>query len=143
LDDANDQGTSAAQTDRGRKSGVQLRKFAGLPGGVLMKRHVFLSTFFVLTSVLFYAQGTPIRPGIRQADQAESQTEKNIPPPSNAQAKVDLAKVGKEADELARLAQTIPSDVASIQNGMLPKDVLQKLRQIEKLTKRLRSELEH
>ena len=106
-----------------------------------MKRHVFLSMFLVLTSVLFCAQGAPIRPGIRQADQAETQTEKNIPPPSNAQARIDLAKVGGEANELARLAQTIPPDIASIHNGMLPKDVLEKLRQIEKLSKRLRSEL--
>jgi hypothetical protein len=108
-----------------------------------MKRHVFLSMFLVLTSVLFCAQGTPIRPGIRQADQAETQTEKNIPPPSNAQARIDLAKVGGEADELARLGQTIPTDVASMRNGMLSKDLLQKLKRIEKLSKRLRSELEH
>jgi hypothetical protein len=47
----------------------------------------------------------------------------------------------KEADDLARTAQTIPSDVASVRKGMLPKDVIEKLKQIEKLSKRLRSEL--
>lgn len=99
---------------------------------------LFLTAAFVSAT----AQSAPIRPGIRQADHVETQTEKNIPPPSTARARIDLVKVGQEADELAKTAQTIPADVASVQNGMLPKNVLQKLRQIEKLSKRMRSELE-
>jgi len=47
----------------------------------------------------------------------------------------------KEADDLARTAQTIPADVASVRKGMLPKDVIEKLKQIEKLSKHLRGEL--
>jgi len=39
------------------------------------------------------------------------------------------------------LAQTVPADIAKIRQGMLPKDVVQKLKQIEKLSKRLRSQL--
>jgi hypothetical protein len=54
---------------------------------------------------------------------------------------VDLAQLQREADDLARTAQTIPSDVASVRRGMLPKDVIEKLKQIEKLSKRLRTEL--
>lgn len=54
---------------------------------------------------------------------------------------VDLAKLQKEADTLARTAQTIPTDVASVRKGTLPKDVIEKLKQIEKLSKHLRSEL--
>jgi hypothetical protein len=54
---------------------------------------------------------------------------------------VDLAQLQREADDLARTAQTIPSDVASVRKGMLPKDVIEKLKQIEKLSKRLRTEL--
>lgn len=54
---------------------------------------------------------------------------------------VDIAQVQREADELSRTAQTIPSDVASLRQGMLPKDVIAKLKQIEKLSKHLRSEL--
>ncbi len=98
--------------------------------------------FLVAASVAAHAQSAPIRPGIRQADQAETQTEKNLPPPSNTRTGIDLAKVSEQADELARIAQTIPPDVAAIQRGILPKDVLEKLKQIEKLSKRLRSELE-
>jgi hypothetical protein len=54
---------------------------------------------------------------------------------------IDLAHLQKEADNLARTAQTIPSDVASVRRGMLPKDVIEKLKQIEKLSKHLRGEL--
>ena len=109
-----------------------------------MKLQPFVIILFLgAASVAAHAQSTPIRPGIRQADQAEAQTEKNLPPPSNTRTRIDLAKVSQEADELVRIAQTIPPDVASIQRGVLPKDVLEKLKQIEKLSKRLRSELEH
>ncbi len=61
--------------------------------------------------------------------------------PSTPSRRVDLVQLQKEADDLARTAQTIPSDVASVRKGMLPKDVIEKLKQIEKLSKRLRSEL--
>jgi hypothetical protein len=105
-------------------------------------RPVVIVLSLVAASVAVPAQSAPIRPGIRQADQAEAQTERNIPPPDNARTRIDLAKVSHEADELARLAQTIPPDIASVKSGMLPKDVLERLKQIEKLSKHLRSELE-
>lgn len=54
---------------------------------------------------------------------------------------IDPLQLQKEADDLARTAQTIPSDVASVRKGVLPKDVIEKLKQIEKLSKRLRTEL--
>lgn len=54
---------------------------------------------------------------------------------------IDLAQLQREADDLARTAQIIPPDVASARKDMLPKDVIEKLRQIEKLSKRLSSEL--
>ena len=62
-------------------------------------------------------------------------------PPETQTRRIDLAQLQKEADDLARTAQTIPSDVASARKGMLPKDVIEKLKQIEKLSKHLRSEL--
>jgi len=57
------------------------------------------------------------------------------------QRRIDPGKLQSEADDLARTAQTIPSDVANIRRGTLPKDTIQKLKEIEKLSKRLRSEL--
>lgn len=55
--------------------------------------------------------------------------------------RLDLVQLQKDADDLARTAQTIPTDIASVRKGMLPKDVVEKLKQIEKLSKRLRTEL--
>lgn len=101
---------------------------------------IFLSSFLLAASLL-PAQTRPIPPGVRQADQTEAQTEKNIPPPITPPAHLDVAKLGQEADELARIAQTIPSDVASIQKGKLPKDMIEKLKQIEKLSKQLRTQI--
>jgi hypothetical protein len=67
---------------------------------------------------------------------------KNEPPQQQASSRrIDLVQVQKDADNLARTAQTIPTDVASVRQGMLPKDVIEKLKQIEKLSKHLRSEL--
>jgi hypothetical protein len=61
--------------------------------------------------------------------------------PETPSRHVDLAQAQREADDLARTAQTIPSDVASVRKGMLPKDVIEKLKQIEKLSKHLRTQL--
>jgi hypothetical protein len=65
-------------------------------------------------------------------------TSHTAPPPSR---RLDLLQLQRDADDLARTAQTIPNDVASVRQGMLPKDVIDKLKQIEKLSKRLRTEL--
>jgi hypothetical protein len=100
---------------------------------------------YSLLVVLFAASSAksqrPRPPGLQQADQAAQQADKNLPPPTSQLARIDLAKLSQEADELARLAQTIPADVSSIQQGLLPKDTSGKLKQIEKLSKHLRSEI--
>jgi hypothetical protein len=57
------------------------------------------------------------------------------------QHRLDPAKLQQDANDLARTAQTIPSDIANIRQGTLPRDTIQKLKEIEKLSKRLRSEL--
>jgi hypothetical protein len=77
----------------------------------------------------------PSPPGSMDDQTQQSQS------PSLPTKHIDLAQAQREADELARTAQTIPSDVASVRKGILPKDVIEKLKQIEKLSKRLRSEL--
>lgn len=100
---------------------------------------------YALLVVLFVASSAraqrPRPPGLQQADQAEQQADKSLPPSTSQQARLDLGKLRKEADELARLAQTIPADVSSIQQGLLPKDTSEKLKQIEKLSKHLRSQI--
>ena len=55
--------------------------------------------------------------------------------------KRDQAQVKRDADELAKLAQTVPEDVERAGKGLLSKDLKDKLKRIEKLSKRLRAEL--
>src|SRR5580658_4967437 len=79
--------------------------------------------------------------GQRQADRAEDQFEKSVPPPIHQQTSVDLAKLKSDADELVVLSQSIHSGIGDVQKGMLPKDLMDQLKQVEKLSKRLRNEL--
>ena len=82
---------------------------------------------------------TPI--GIREANKAEARTEAQIPPPVNRRPTVDVSKLTHDADELAGLAQSIPPQVNQVVKGALPADLTAKLKRIEKLSKRLRNEL--
>jgi hypothetical protein len=54
---------------------------------------------------------------------------------------VDFEKLKDEADELVILSQSIHSGIDNVGKGMLPKDLIDKLKQMEKLSKRLRGEL--
>jgi hypothetical protein len=78
---------------------------------------------------------------VRQADQVEARTDKNLPPPVAPQSSFDTAALQREADELAGLASSVPPAVQNVRKGMLPKDLLERLKRIEKLSKHLRSEL--
>jgi hypothetical protein len=97
----------------------------------------------LLSASMAFAQGRSMRvpPGIRQADQTEAQTDKNVPGPIHQHANIDATKLKRDADDLASLAQSIPTDVDATTRGMLPKDLEQKLKRIEKLAKHLRSAL--
>jgi len=107
-----------------------------------VKLLVAIFLLFPLFASAAFSQMTPIPRGIRQANQTEAQTQQNIPPPrSSSQTRIDLEKLNRDADELSRLAQTIPADVGNIEKGILPKDTIDKLKQIEKLSKHLRGEL--
>lgn len=86
-------------------------------------------------------------PGLAQNRRLPSglggQQANSLAEPVTFQRHIDLAQLQKEADDLARTAQTIPLDMANVRQGTLPKDFLQKLKQIEKLSKHLRSEMSH
>ena len=84
-----------------------------------------------------YAPGIPPPPPPLDPDHDKTVADR----PKLPQHHVDLVKLQQEADDLARTAQSIPSDITSVRRGALPKDTIQKLKQIEKLSKRLRSEL--
>src|SRR5215472_3100820 len=65
-----------------------------------------------------------------------------LEPPLPPQAqKLDPAKLRKEADELAKLALSVPTDVDQIAQGKMPKDAIDRLKRIEKISRQLRGEL--
>jgi hypothetical protein len=47
----------------------------------------------------------------------------------------------KQAQEMARLAQSVPPEINKVAQGQLPKDLLSRLKRIEKLSKQLRREM--
>jgi len=61
--------------------------------------------------------------------------------PPDAKMHIDRVQIEREVRELSDLAKTLPSDIDSVNRGLLPKDVAAKLKRIEKLAKRLRGEL--
>jgi hypothetical protein len=102
----------------------------------------------LFVAVLFLAQPglaqRPIPPGVREADKIDAQSQQNLPPPPVVRrTPADTAKLKRDADELASLAASIPSAVNQTTMGVLPKDLNQKLRRIEKLAKQLRSQISH
>ena len=101
--------------------------------------YILLFVLFVASSVR--AQARPRPPGQQQADQAEAQAQQNIPPPLTSRAAIDNVKLKREADELAALAQSVLSEVGQTTKGVLPRDLGEKLKRIEKLAKQLRGEL--
>ncbi len=66
-----------------------------------------------------------------------------IVPPARQQKNFDAAQARRNAQELAALAGKIPAEVDQLSKNILPKDLNQQLKQIEKLAKRLRTELSH
>jgi hypothetical protein len=97
--------------------------------------------FGILTwaSTLFAQQ--PVQRGVDQAQRAESQSQSNIPPPVSQRPIADPAKLKHDADELASLAQSIPLEIDQTTKGVLPGDLNEKLKRIEKLAKQLRSQI--
>lgn len=104
---------------------------------------ILASVVFVIavsTCSLLAQSAKPIPPGIREADQLPGPAD--IPPINRPSIDRALPSVMRDqARELALLAQTIPADVSQFSSGTLPKDLSEKLKRIEKLSKTLRREV--
>jgi hypothetical protein len=102
-------------------------------------------TFILLALLVAFpalAQERPTPAGIHQAEQADAQAQRDVPPPAPVpKTRLDYAQLKNDADELVTLAQSIPTGVDQISKGVLPKDLGERLKRIEKLAKHLRSQL--
>jgi len=93
-------------------------------------------TVVLIVSLLGLAQNSRmLPPQMRHAQELQAQNESMDSRP------VDTQVLAREADELAALAASVRPDVHNLTHGILAKDLAQKLKQIEKLSKHLRSEL--
>jgi hypothetical protein len=79
---------------------------------------------------------TPPQPADRSISNQKAPTTEPHPP-------LDLLELQRESKDLADLARTVPADIESVSRGLLPKDLVEKLKRIEKLSKHLRSEISH
>jgi hypothetical protein len=61
--------------------------------------------------------------------------------PKPRRAHTDAIDLQREAKELLELSQSLQLDIVQVNHGLLPKDTLEKLKRIEKLSKHLRGEL--
>jgi hypothetical protein len=80
---------------------------------------------------------------MRQAQQLEMENEKALAPAKPSPGAIKPEKLRDEADELVNLAAWVRTGVNNANKGLLDKDLPQKLKQIEKLSKHLRDELNH
>ncbi len=107
---------------------------------VFLMKTAFLYFLLILTfSPTASPQGRPASVGQQELRKYESTHGLEAPQPLRRQ--VDSIQLQREADELSSLAQSLPTDIKSVTKGTLPKDVLEKLKRIEKLSKHLRGEL--
>jgi hypothetical protein len=101
----------------------------------------FLTLFLALNTLTLCSQAQkspPATPG--QMEVAKHPLE--LDPPSGPQpSKLDPERLRLQADELSKLAQSIPADVAETIKGKVPAGLGDKLKRIEKLSKQIRGEL--
>jgi hypothetical protein len=83
---------------------------------------------------------TPIPPGHVAANRATRNAE-NVEAPAPPAQSVTAAQVLQQADEILSLAQQVRADTERATQGILAKDLKDKLKRIEKLSRRLREEL--
>jgi hypothetical protein len=86
------------------------------------------------------ASGRPVPPGQSAANQATRQAEQ-VEAPAPVPQKVTPAEVLQQANELLSLAQQVHADAERATQGLVSKDLKDKLKRIEKLSRRLREEL--
>jgi hypothetical protein len=107
-----------------------------------MRKHILVICilFVVLSPVVADGQHHkvllhPPEPADTQATSSTGNTD------TSPKKHFDGVQVGREARELSDLAKSIPLDVEHVNQGMMPKDMIEKLKRIERLSKHLRSEV--
>jgi len=78
--------------------------------------------------------------GVNPAHPTEIQAQKHVSP-EDLRARVANIEFQKDANELAEVCGTVGKEMEGVKQGMLSKDTIDRLRQLEKLSKRVREQL--
>ncbi len=87
-----------------------------------------------------FGQTHPIPPGMKEGEN-KINNQQTDPPPKPRRVPPDPAKMKAEAAELRELADAMPGAMDQVSNGVLPRDLTDKLKKIEKLAKQLHSQV--
>jgi hypothetical protein len=95
----------------------------------------------LLLGICIGQSSRPVPAGMRHAQELEEQNESDAPSPVHRS--VNRVELQNQANQLADLAASMPQAVQNANKGLLDKDLVQRLKQIEKLAKQLRTQLDH
>ena len=102
-----------------------------------MKTVILLSSIVLVATIVAPAQShwpKPPEPAVTEAPQTR-------PSAPHTALRIDPLQLQREARELSDLAKSLPSDMDQVNHGLLPRDTIDKLKRIEKLSKHMKSEL--
>ncbi len=83
----------------------------------------------------------PVRSQNVNMGHPEEISAQKLPSPEDIRARVANAQFQKDAKEFAELCASIPADMDGLRQGVLSRDLLEKLKRVEKLSKRVRQGL--
>jgi hypothetical protein len=110
-------------------------------GGTVKFTPFTLSVVLLLLGICTAQSSKPVPAGMRHAQELEVQNERDSAP--EPRRSVNPVALQNQANQLADLAASVPQGVHNANKGLLEKDLIQRLKQIEKLSKQLRSQLDH
>lgn len=107
----------------------------------VLRLAIAVATVLCAVNSAAQSQQTEIPPGLTRAQRAEEKSRANMPPPLAPQRATLPQELNKDAAELSRLALQIQTEVQAANKGVLSKDLDAHLKELEKLSKKLRGEL--
>lgn len=102
-----------------------------------------VSLFLFLLAVPAVSQHTNVQTRINQSIARHQQQISPVPAPAEPDVKVArLHALHQDANELSALSASVQSDLQQLQKGLLVKDLHENLKKMEKLSKKVRREIE-
>ncbi|HZQ70850.1 MAG TPA: hypothetical protein VFA68_20150 [Terriglobales bacterium] len=106
-------------------------------------RALTLTCLLVLLAVSFAGAQHAHRSYPSPPEPAQKTATTSAPATTQTRRAADPLQLQREAREMLELSQSVQLEIDSLTRGLLPKDLSDKLKRIEKLSKHLRSQVEH